>query len=662
MAHTFRKNKQQLFIQVMSLFLIVGSVGAIGVQLLYPSHAATGTATLSLSPATGTVTAGSSVTVTINENSGTTAITSVEADLSFSTTALQYNSVNGSGSAFNDVVPPVGTGSGSVQIFRASATGLTGTHQVATVNFTALKTGTIAFAGSSAVYAASDGSSIYSGGSSATFTVPVATPSPTPAPTPSPTPTPKPSVTPTPTPKPTTSPTPSPALGKASLSAAPTSGTYTVGDNIAVTISENSGTTAVSSAGPVINYTAGLLSYKGIDNTGSQFADIAPPVTTGTGTLSFTRGSFTSRTGSQKVATINFTVLKTGTATISFGAGSTVYALSGATNIYGGTSTGASFTLQATDNTTGSTGSSGGSNDSVSTASNPTLTYKAATGSTSAAMSVASGSALTASNNFVVTPVVNDKVASDGSVASVVKVDYILDGKLLASVTKAPYSYTVDSRHLRNGTYTLVVKTTYSDGTTKSSSQKIIIKNPYSWTQLSLDAKHYAWISVPSGVLLLAGLGIAVAFLLRRRKWAFGMAGAGNGLGGYEDPDLHAVVSDTVPGVSDAKAPKPGRVAPTIIKPSTADSEASADDNSHFSSTITLGKRPEPVQEAPKAPAPSNVVSPTVAPTTPPASTPKSITITTPDEPAAPANPAAKAETPAPKPVSPDNKPPTQTP
>ncbi len=667
MAHKFRKNKQQLFIQFMSLFLIVGSVGAIGVQLLYPSHAATGSGTLSLSPASGTVQAGTVINLTITENSGTTTVTSVQADLTFSSSSLQYNGVSASGSQFNDVAPPPTTGNGTVSIFRSNGAGVTGSQNFATVNFTVLKTGTVAFANTSAMYTnAPSAPSIYGGGSSATFTVPVATPAPTPAPTP------KPSVTPAPTPKPTATPTPQ---ANTTLSASPTSGSYQVGDNVAVVVSENSGSTGVTTVIPVVNYNSSLLSYKGIDNTGSQFADVAPPVATGAGTLNFTRGSSIARTGSQKVATLNFTALKSGTATVSFGPGSIVYAVTaGAPNVYGGSSTGASYTIQAgsTGVVTSPSSGAGGS----ATVTTQTLTYKPASGNSSAApITVAKDSSLTASNNFVVTPVLNDHVSADGTSSPVVKVEYILSGKELASITRAPFSYTVDTRHLRNGTYTLTVTTTYGDGTTKSSSQKIDIKNPYSWTQFSLDAKHYAWVSVPSSVLLLAGLGIAVAFLLRRRKWAFGMAGQDHGLSNYSDPDLRTVVTDASPLTPDIKSASANRIEPTVIVPSTTN-QANEDD-SHFSSTITLGKRPaaETVETAsaqPAAPAPpvdvkpaeSAIITPPadVPPaspataTPPPASTPRTINITTPDA----DEPAESTTDVKPEPPKSNDNPPTQ--
>jgi len=60
-----------------------------------------GPGTLSLSPADGSFAPGSTINVTIHENSGTSAVNAVQANVTYPTDKLQFVSVNGSNSAFS---------------------------------------------------------------------------------------------------------------------------------------------------------------------------------------------------------------------------------------------------------------------------------------------------------------------------------------------------------------------------------------------------------------------------------------------------------------------------------------------------------------------------------------------------------------------------------
>jgi hypothetical protein len=492
MAYTFRKNKQQLFMQGMSLLLIVAAIGAVGVHLLTPSHAATGGATLSLSPSSGTYNVGDTISVTIGENSGTTAITTIVSNLTYTANTLQFDSAASdivSGSNFNAFTIAPMTGSGTVSITRFGNppvdangnaipnTGLTGAQSVVTLKFQVISAGaaTIAFAPSSIVDDLSNSPvSIYSGSTDASFTIagPVVTPTPTPTPTVTPTPvptaTPKPGVTPTPTPKPGPTPTPT----------------------------------------------------------------------------------------------------------------------SASATVIGG----------------------GGTTSSGSGTSAPTLTYTSTTskGTSSAPLSVAANTPITVSQPFVVTPVANDNISSTGISSPVTQVEYLLNGKSMAVITKAPFSYSVNTKQLRNGSYTLTVQTTYADGTMQTSTQKLIVNNTYDWTQLSLDAKHYAWISIPSGFLLVAGLGIAIAFLLRRRQWDFGAAGAGgqDSFNTYDDPDVKPIVSNT----GNAGKTVISRIEPTVIAPNMPHT----DDDAPFSSNFAIPEKPAPAAPV-KRSIPINMIDSDVA-------------------------------------------------
>ena len=92
----FRQDKlpQRIY---MVLFGLV--FAGLGTYYITSSHAA-GIGVLSLSPASGNVSLGSTVTVTINENSSTTAVNAVEADLTYDQTKLQYVSASTSTSPF----------------------------------------------------------------------------------------------------------------------------------------------------------------------------------------------------------------------------------------------------------------------------------------------------------------------------------------------------------------------------------------------------------------------------------------------------------------------------------------------------------------------------------------------------------------------------------
>src|SRR5262249_19713978 len=97
-----------------------------------------GTASFSLSPSSGTYTVGNSINVTIYETSAAgDNVQGVQANLSYNTTDLQFNSVSESGSPFTLVGQSTG-GSGLVQVGEASTSTVTGQQLVAVVNFTVL--------------------------------------------------------------------------------------------------------------------------------------------------------------------------------------------------------------------------------------------------------------------------------------------------------------------------------------------------------------------------------------------------------------------------------------------------------------------------------------------------------------------------------------------
>jgi hypothetical protein len=132
---------------------VVGVVATIGVIMLGASRAASSSMSLYLSPATGTYSIGNSITLSIRENSGSTGLVGVQANLTYPQAQLQFVSINTSTSAFPTAGPANTGGSGTVAVDMFTATPQTGDQEVADVNFTVLSAGSaqVEFAGSSQV-------------------------------------------------------------------------------------------------------------------------------------------------------------------------------------------------------------------------------------------------------------------------------------------------------------------------------------------------------------------------------------------------------------------------------------------------------------------------------------------------------------------------------
>ena len=177
-------------------------------------------ASMSLSPGSGTYNPGNTVTVSIYVNSGGQTVNAVQADFTYTSSRLQFQSINATGSAFAIDASSTG-GGGSVSIARGNISAVSGSSLlVAKVNFTVLSgndgTASLTLSGSSTVASSTTNQDILGTKSGASYTVatPVAPTPPPPTgggtttppsstPTPTTTTTPKPTTT-TTTPKPTT--------------------------------------------------------------------------------------------------------------------------------------------------------------------------------------------------------------------------------------------------------------------------------------------------------------------------------------------------------------------------------------------------------------------------------------------------------------------------
>ncbi len=119
-------------------------------------------AQLYLTPASGGYSNGATVSVTVKENSYSTQVNAVQANLTYPTGQLQFQSINTSSSAFTTTLQSTG-GSGSVQIGVGSlGNSVTGDAIVAVVTFTVIGTGfaQIQFAAGSGIAQTSDSTDI----------------------------------------------------------------------------------------------------------------------------------------------------------------------------------------------------------------------------------------------------------------------------------------------------------------------------------------------------------------------------------------------------------------------------------------------------------------------------------------------------------------------
>ncbi len=145
-----KQNTSVLLIAIL-LFALVGA------SFLVRSFAAT--ASIYITPANANVSLGSTLTIDIRENSSTEIIDTVEANLTYDATKLQFLSIDASNSAFDLGGPSSSDGNGSISIVRAkTVTSLTNDQLVASVSFRLIGTGTtpVSFASSSKIIRTSD--------------------------------------------------------------------------------------------------------------------------------------------------------------------------------------------------------------------------------------------------------------------------------------------------------------------------------------------------------------------------------------------------------------------------------------------------------------------------------------------------------------------------
>jgi hypothetical protein len=370
---------------------------------------------------------------------------------------------------------------------------------------------------------------------------------------------------------------------------------YDVGDTFTVGVYENSGTDCANVVEADISYPANLLQYNSSSASGSNFDTTAPAKST-SGSISLVQ--FTTRkqcgsgstatsgvSGNQLIGTVSFTVLGSGNAPINF--------------------EGSSIAVSSTDNTTNVAANSSGKSFSLVTAVTPTPTPTPSPSpqptpapaptptSTSTSTSTSSSTPATSSTFSSSSDTPDTSITPDGTDSSIAadnnetvqvttpvdvqplpiqpngvsKIEYYLNGKLMATVTTAPYTYHLNTTNLLNGSYTLTTKTFYSNGQTKSVSQTLAVKNAFGFTQFKLELQKYAWLVVMLILLLIAGV---IAWFVHKR-------GGGSDTyyddGTYEMDGAAPITPTTVSpqdpnlGPTPFQPPQPGVVLPPVNPP-----------------------------------------------------------------------------------------------
>ncbi len=128
---------------------------------------------LYITPATGNYNTGDTVQIAIRVNSQSTEINAVQANLTYPTNRLTYQSMSFTGSPLTTQVQQTG-GSGEVRIASTIlASSVTGDQLVATVTFTATGAGSasVAFMASSKIAAYADATDVLSGTTGAAYVI-----------------------------------------------------------------------------------------------------------------------------------------------------------------------------------------------------------------------------------------------------------------------------------------------------------------------------------------------------------------------------------------------------------------------------------------------------------------------------------------------------------
>lgn len=527
--------------------ILIASVSYLGVRYYNSSKAAT-PGTIYVTPASGTWTPGSTVSVSVREESGTQPINSAQFFLNYNASHLQYVSL--SEGEFNF---PGSTSTGEAGIIRihrgVSGGNLTGDRAIVTINFKVIASSgstSLSIDKANSSLSGGDGVNILQTVTGGNYSIASST---------------------TPPPPP-----PAGVTKDATLTLSPSSGSFTNGSNIAVAVRLNSPTQKVFSAQSVVTYPANQLQYVSVTNS-ATFSTIARTNTGTAGTIDIIRGvaggNTTGFSGTDTLVTINFKVVgSSGTANLALTNGSGVFDKNG--NNLLATTQGASYGIGSNvtpppppppTNTTPPpppppppTGSNPPSSQPPKQVISPgsKLAITPQTGGTASL----NGSTPQVGGEVQLAPIIDPEILAENPADSIVKVEYYLQKKLVSTKTKPPFTYSFDTKKLRNGIYEITIRTYYQSGTIDTNSDSLEVKNPVT---LSYVLGHYA-----TGILATV-IGLAIAgfivwkYVLPRLmgNGALETADGYNGYDGYADPDA------VTPYRDEYQAPDPAVITPS---------------------------------------------------------------------------------------------------
>jgi hypothetical protein len=158
-----------------------------------------------------------------------------------------------------------------------------------------------------------------------------------------------------------------------------------------------------------------------------------------------------------------------------------------------------------------------------------------------------------------VAPLVDPTILADNPGTSITKVEYYLGKTLVSTQKTAPFTYTFDTKKLKNGTYNMVIKTYYSNGSIDTTNNKLLVKNPVT---LSYVLAHYA-TDILVTLIVLVILALVIWKFIWPRFGGGGLAGAGAGGDGYGgDMGMGGPTDYMANDTTTYEAPEPSVVTP----------------------------------------------------------------------------------------------------
>lgn len=486
--------------------LMIGSISYIGVHTYKASHAST-VPTIYASPDKGTIASGSILSVTLRADSGSEAVNSVQASLNYDASKLSYSSITDSDSY--PLVAATSTSTpGVIRIGRGNNDkSLTGDNAIVTINFRVTGTsgtGTITLDKAySALVRSSDSTDILGNVGTGTYTISSSTAGG--------------GTVSSPTPQPQSSSNTS--VEKPVMTLSPSSGNMQPGSPLSVAIRLNSYNYPVSTAEAIISYPAGQLQYTGVTEGGvytTKQRTKADP-----GLIDIIRaipGGNPGVKGENTIVTLNFKVIgASGPVSLAFTQGTAAYDTSGSgQNILNlGGSKGAGYTIGATSSNPITVLPLNNAADKATTAairsntiSTPSQAMYVSSGSGKVAISSAqNGSPHTElAGEVQLSPILDPEVQQAGGIQ---KVEYFLEGTLVYTAKTSPYTFSFDTKSMRNGVYEMGVKTFLASGIVNTKTDKLHVNNPIT---MAYVARHY-YVSILTTLALLAVLGLLIVKL-----------------------------------------------------------------------------------------------------------------------------------------------------